>query len=89
MSRKKKKIYHPIVKVVGKRIRDVIKENDSLLQKNVAHDANGMDVENLRKYMRGQQEMKISTLYRISQAMNMSLSDLLKGSEEDLNKETE
>lgn len=78
-----KKEYNPIVGVLGKRIKSVIKRT-SLKQKNVAHDAN-MDVENLRKYMRGDQEMKISTLLRISQGLKITISELFEGIEEELN----
>jgi transcriptional regulator with XRE-family HTH domain len=51
----------------------------------VAHDAD-MDVENLRKYMRGDQEMKISTLIRISEGLKITVSELLLGIEDDLKK---
>jgi len=35
-----------------------------------------LDVENLRKYIKGTQEMKISTLFRIANALNVKISDL-------------
>ncbi|MFC6860416.1 helix-turn-helix domain-containing protein [Zunongwangia atlantica] len=82
MKKDKKKDYHPIVEVLGKRIKDVIKAS-SLVQKNVAHDAD-MDVENLRKYMRGDQEMKISTLMRITSGLNITVSELFEGIEEEV-----
>lgn len=83
MKKDKKKVYHPIVGVLGNRIKNVIKTT-SLKQKNVAYDAN-MDVENLRKYMRGDQEMKISTLIRISQGLKITVSELFIGIEDELN----
>jgi transcriptional regulator with XRE-family HTH domain len=43
---------------------------------NVAHDAN-LDATNLRKYMRGVQEMKITTLIRIASALDVSTAELL------------
>ena len=55
------------------------------MQKNVAHDAD-MDVENLRKYMRGDQEMKISTLIRITSGLKITVSELFEGIEEELGK---
>ena len=65
----------PIVVIqLGERIRTIISEKN-LKQREVAHDA-GLDVENLRKYMKGTQEMKISTLFRIANALNVNISDL-------------
>ena len=43
---------------------------------NVAHDAN-LDATNLRKYIRGTQEMKITTLIRIASALDVSTAELL------------
>lgn len=60
---------------LGKSIREKIREK-KLKVKNVAHDA-GLDVENLRKYMNGKQEMKVSTLVRIAKAMGVSVGELL------------
>lgn len=84
MRKDKKKEYHTIVEILGKRIKNVIK-TASLVQKNVAHDAD-MDVENLRKYMRGDQEMKISTLIRITSGLKITVSELFEGIEEELKK---
>ncbi|AXP82136.1 hypothetical protein CJ739_3074 [Mariniflexile rhizosphaerae] len=83
MKTHKKKEYHPVVDALGKRIKNTIKST-SLVQKDVAHDAN-MDVENLRKYMRGDQEMKISTLMRISHGLKLTVSELLEGIEKEIN----
>lgn len=66
-----------VVIQLGIKLKDIIKAK-GLKQRNVAYDA-GMDVENLRKYMKGTQEMKISTLIKISEAIGMTASDLLDG----------
>lgn len=84
MKKEKKKEYHPIVSILGNRIKNTIRTT-SLVQKNVAHDAD-MDVENLRKYMRGDQEMKISTLIRITSGLKITVSELFEGIEEELGK---
>lgn len=59
---------------LGKRISDKIREK-KLKLRNVAHDAD-MDVENLRKYIKGKQEMKVSTLIRIAKALNVEVGEL-------------
>jgi DNA-binding Xre family transcriptional regulator len=60
--------------LLGKRIFEIIKEKN-LKTREVAHDAD-MDVENLRKYIKGKQEMKVSTMLKISKALEVSVSDL-------------
>ena len=75
MERKRKNVMPEVVFLLGERIKMII-EQKGLKQRNVAHDA-GMDVENLRKYIKGQQEMKVSTLLRISEALKISVSELL------------
>lgn len=75
MDRVRKKEIPTVVIQVGIKIKEII-EKKKLKQREVAHDA-GLDVENLRKYMKGTQEMKISTLVRISDALNISASELL------------
>jgi len=42
----------------------------------VAHDAN-LDATNLRKYIRGSQEMKITTALRIASALGVTAGELL------------
>jgi len=64
----------PEVVLLGKRIGEIIKEK-GLKTREVAHDAD-MDVENLRKYIRGQQEMKISTMIKIVKSLNISIDEL-------------
>ncbi len=62
------------VLLLGKRIEELIKLK-KLKTREVAHDAD-MDVENLRKYMKGKQEMKISTMLKITRALGVSVADL-------------
>lgn len=64
----------PEVVQIGKRIGEIIKAK-GLKTREVAHDAD-MDVENLRKYIRGVQEMKVSTLIKIVKALNISIQEL-------------
>jgi transcriptional regulator with XRE-family HTH domain len=59
---------------LGKRIEEIIKEK-GLKTREVAHDAD-MDVENLRKYIKGKQEMKVSTMLKISKSLKVKVSDL-------------
>lgn len=60
--------------LLGKRIEEIIKEKN-LKTREVAHDAD-LDVENLRKYIKGKQEMKISTMIKISKSLNVSVEEL-------------
>jgi predicted transcriptional regulator len=73
-KRTRKTEISPEVILIGKRIGEIIKEK-GLKTREVAHDAD-MDVENLRKYIRGNQEMKISTMVKIVKALDISVSDL-------------
>lgn len=61
--------------LLGKKIKAIIVEKN-LTVMNVAHDSN-LDATNLRKYIRGVQEMKVTTLIRIANALNVSSSELL------------
>ena len=63
------------VLLLGKKIKALIVEKN-LTVMNVAHDAN-LDATNLRKYIRGSQEMKVTTLIRIASALNVSTGELL------------
>lgn len=74
MKRVRKSEIPVVVIQLGERIKTIIREKD-LKQREVAHDAR-LDVENLRKYIKGTQEMKISTLFRIANALNVKISDL-------------
>ncbi|WP_291098191.1 MULTISPECIES: helix-turn-helix domain-containing protein [unclassified Flavobacterium] len=62
--------------LLGKRIEEIIKEK-GLKTREVAHDAD-MDVENLRKYIKGKQEMKVSTMLKIVEALKIEVKDLFK-----------
>jgi transcriptional regulator with XRE-family HTH domain len=64
----------PEIVLLGKRIEDIIKEK-GLKTREVAHDAD-MDVENLRKYIKGKQEMKITTMLKIAKSLNVSVEEL-------------
>lgn len=77
MKRLRKNELPDVVMELGVKIKAII-EDKGLKQREVAHDA-GMDVENLRKYIRGGQEMKISTVFRISEALGITASELLNG----------
>lgn len=61
---------------VGNRIKLIIADKNLVL-KNVAHDA-GLDVENLRKYIKGTQEMKITTMLKIASSLKIEAKDLIK-----------
>jgi transcriptional regulator with XRE-family HTH domain len=74
-KRTRKKDIAPEVIELGKRIESIIKSKN-LKTRNVAFDAD-LDVENLRKYIKGRQEMKITTLLRIAKALNVEPSELL------------
>jgi transcriptional regulator with XRE-family HTH domain len=60
--------------LLGKRIAEIIKDK-GLKTREVAHDAD-MDVENLRKYIKGKQEMKITTMLKISKSLGVTVTDL-------------
>jgi predicted transcriptional regulator len=60
--------------LLGKHIEEIIKEK-GLKTREVAHDAD-MDVENLRKYIKGKQEMKITTMLKIAKSLKVSVEEL-------------
>ena len=72
----RKKEVSPSVIIVGKKIKSIIEEK-KLRQRDVAHDA-GLDVENLRKYIKGSQEMKISTMLKIVNALDIDVATLFE-----------
>lgn len=72
----KKKELPQVVYDVGKRIEMIIKQK-GLTRRDVAYNAD-LDVENLRKYIRGRQEMKISTMCKIALALDVEVGDLFK-----------
>lgn len=65
-----------VVLDLGKRIETIIKQK-GLKQRDVAYEAE-LDVENLRKYIKGKQEMKISTLMKIAHSLGIEVGDLFK-----------
>jgi transcriptional regulator with XRE-family HTH domain len=60
--------------LLGQRILEIIKEKD-LKTREVAHDTD-MDVENLRKYIKGKQEMKVSTMLKTTKSLGITVSEL-------------
>lgn len=72
---RKNKMPNEVIEL-GIRIQHIIKQKN-LKVRNVAHDAN-LDVENLRKYIKGKQEMKITTMLKIVKALNVEVNDLFK-----------
>ena len=60
--------------LLGKRIEEIIKEK-GFKTRLVAHDAD-LDVENLRKYIKGKQEMKITTMLKIARSLNVTVEEL-------------
>lgn len=76
INKRKKEV--PIIAIqIGEKLQEIIKTK-KLRQRDVAHDAN-LDVENLRKYLKGRQEMRISTLIRIVEALEISMEELFDG----------
>lgn len=73
---KKKEISEKVLQV-GSNINQIIKTKN-LRQRDVAYDA-GLDVENLRKYIKGKQEMKITTMLKIVKALNITVAELFQG----------
>lgn len=59
---------------LGIRIQEIIKDKE-LKQRDVAYDAD-IDVENLRKYIKGKQEMKVSTMLKIANALGVKVEEL-------------
>ena len=73
-KRVRKSVMSQEILLLGKRIREIIKEK-GLKTREVAHDAD-MDVENLRKYINGKQEMKISTMLKITKSLKVTVNEL-------------
>jgi transcriptional regulator with XRE-family HTH domain len=73
-KRVRKSAISPEIINLGKRIQLIITEK-GLKTREVAHDAD-MDTENLRKYMKGKQEMKVTTMLKIAKALDVNVSEL-------------
>jgi transcriptional regulator with XRE-family HTH domain len=82
MGKMRKTEMPQVVNELGNRIKEIIRDKN-FKQKDVAHDA-GLDVENLRKYIKGIQEMKITTMLKIACALDVEGSELIKGLKIDL-----
>lgn len=74
MKRIRKTEIPPVVVELGMRIKEIIRSKN-LTQKDVAYEA-GLDVENLRKYLKGTQEMKVSTMLKLAKALDVEVKDL-------------
>ena len=61
---------------LGRQIEGIIKLK-GLKTREVSHDAD-LDVENLRKYIKGKQEMKVSTMLKITKSLGVSVAELFK-----------
>lgn len=59
---------------LGLRIQEIIK-TEKLKTREVAHDSE-LDVGNLRKYLKGRQEMKVSTMLKIARALKVRVEEL-------------
>ncbi|WP_333877197.1 helix-turn-helix domain-containing protein [Flavobacterium sp.] len=73
-KRVRKSEMNPEIILLGKRIEGIIKEK-GLKTREVAHDSD-MDVENLRKYIKGKQEMKVSTMLKIAKSLDVTVGEL-------------
>lgn len=73
-KRVRKSVINEEVVLLGVRIAEIIKEK-GLKTRIVAHDSN-LDVENLRKYIKGKQEMKITTMLKIAKSLDVSIEEL-------------
>ena len=60
--------------ILGRRIEQLITESGKT-RREVAIDAD-IEVENLRKYIKGKQEMKVSTLLKIANALDVTPGEL-------------
>ncbi|AWK05028.1 hypothetical protein HYN56_12635 [Flavobacterium crocinum] len=76
MKKERKTELPEVVKELGIKIKEEINSN-KLKPREVANDAE-MDVENLRKYIKGSQEMRIGTLFKIAKALKIHPSELIK-----------
>lgn len=74
-KRDRKKEANELCVELGKHIRNTRKEKD-LSVAEIAFKA-GIDSQNLRKYELGKQEMKVSMLARVAEALDISISELM------------
>lgn len=65
------------VKQIGDNIKNII-ELKKLKVRHVAHDAD-LDIEALRRYIGGKQIMGVDKCIRIAKALDVEVSELLKG----------
>jgi len=72
----RKSAVSPEIVALGKRIDAIIKSKGMKIRE-AAHGAD-LETENLRKYIKGTQEMKITTMLRIAKALEVTVWDLFK-----------
>ena len=75
MPRVRKSEIPEYARLLGVRIRE-IRERNNISIEEVAYRAE-LDAQNLRKYELGKQEMKVSMLKRIAEALNLTVSELV------------
>lgn len=76
MGKEVKKIPNEIVVTVGNNIKAIIKEKG--YKTRIIAEKADMDVETLRKYINAKMEMGITRAYKISQALDIDISELFK-----------
>ncbi len=59
---------------LGLKIREIMNEK-GFKTRDVAYESD-MDVENFRKYLNGRQEMKVSTMLKIANALKVTVGEL-------------
>ncbi|WP_271768762.1 helix-turn-helix domain-containing protein [Aquimarina algiphila] len=74
-KRDRKREAHELCLRIGKKIRD-IRKTKKLTVAEVAYRA-GVEPQNFRKYELGKQEMRISMLMRIAEALELKMKDLI------------
>ena len=78
MTERKKEI-PPIVATIGENITTILKQKGMLLR-HLSAKAD-MDIEAVRKYVKGKQIMGVDKLYIIAQALEVGVEDLFKPTE--------
>lgn len=66
---------HEYISTLGMHIRQLRIDKEKTIEE-IAYKAN-LDAQNLRKYELGKQEMRVTTLKRIADALEMSVSQLM------------
>ena len=77
MAPVRKKEIPASVKIIGQNIKNIITEKE-LKIRHVAHDAD-MDIEALRRYIKGQQVMGVDKVVSIAKALSVDIKDIFEG----------